>query len=400
MNTLNFLGLIHSFKMNRYPKAEKIARMGLLGVRIAQEYSRRIDILSEEMCYYLMDIHSSILPAEPKHFLKMVKPRSDIFYNLEFFDNDPFAYTNVTQVYLATLKNGQDCSIKAIDEKSKKDFLNDIFSLEKGINIFSKISPIVARMFFAKDVIENIKANTLDKMNLSKEIRYTGYLAGICEDYKDIYNLHNLKFPNIYKELSTENYLVGEYIHGGNVKELLKEKKMKYHKFLEIMRYHLFYIFVIGTFHSDIHAGNIIIGDKGEVYFIDCNCITEIEDDFRINFYHFLVELCEGNYEKSTKYLNKLSRTLIPDKKYLNFKKRSREIFAQAENKKIKEFQFSRKIMSLFRAASENGMTFDKSLFPLLKAFIRLEEMAYRTLPEAFFVKDLRNELKRYEESI
>ncbi|MGL4968909.1 MAG: hypothetical protein ACRC5B_01895, partial [Fusobacteriaceae bacterium] len=118
------------------------------------------------------------------------------------------------------------------------------------------------------------------------------------------------------------------------------------------------------------------------------------------NFYNFLVELCEGNYENSTRYLNKLSRTLIPDKKYLNFKKRSREIFAQAGNKKIKEFQFSHKIMSLFRAAAENGMTFDKNLYPLLKALIRLEEMAYRTLPEAFFVKDLRNELRRYEDSI
>ncbi|MGL5099755.1 MAG: AarF/UbiB family protein, partial [Fusobacteriaceae bacterium] len=163
---------------------------------------------------------------------------------------------------------------------------------------------------------------------------------------------------------------------------------------------HLFYIFVMGTFHSDIHAGNIIIGDKGEIYFIDCNSITEIEDEFRIDFYRFLIELCDGNYEDSTRYLKKLSRTLIPDRKYLNFKKRSREIFAQAENKKIKEFQFSRKIMSLFRAAAENGMTFDKNIFPLLKAFIRLEEMAYRTLPEAFFVKDLRNELKRYEDSV
>ncbi|MGL5100502.1 MAG: hypothetical protein ACRC6B_10840, partial [Fusobacteriaceae bacterium] len=115
MNTLNFLGLIHSFKVNRYPKAEKIANMGLLGVRVAQEYSRRIDILSEEMCYYLMDIHSSLLPSEPKHFLRMVKPRSDIFYNLEFYDNDPFAYSHVTHVYRATLKDGTDCSIKVID---------------------------------------------------------------------------------------------------------------------------------------------------------------------------------------------------------------------------------------------------------------------------------------------
>lgn len=400
MNTLNFLGLIHSFKVNRYPKAEKIAKMGLLGVRIAQEYSRRIDILSEEMCYYLMDIHSSILPAEPKHFLKILKPRSDIFYNLEFFDNDPFAYTHVTQVYLGTLKDGQECSIKIIDQKSKKEFLDDIFSLEKGIRVFSKVSPMVARMFFAQDIIEDIKESTLEKMDLAQEIKYTGFLAGICEDYKDIYNLQNLKFPKIYRELSNENYIVGEYISGGNVKELLKERKMKYPKFLEIMRYHLFYIFVIGSFHSDIHAGNIIIGSKGEVHFIDCNSITEIDHEFRINFYHFLLELCDGNYEDSTKYLNKLSRTLIPDKKYLNFKKRSREIFSQAENKKIKEFQFSRKIMSLFRAAAENGMTFDKNIFPLLKALIRLEEMAYRTFPEAFFVKDLKEELKKYEESV
>ncbi|MGL6100832.1 MAG: AarF/UbiB family protein [Fusobacteriaceae bacterium] len=387
MNTLNFLGLIHSFKVNRYPKLEKIANMGLLGVRIAQEYSRRIDILSEEMCYYLLDVHSSLLPADPKHFLRMVKPRSDIFYNLEFYDNEPFAYSHVTQVYRGTLKDGTECGIKVIDRKSKKDFLDDIYGLEKGVKLFSKISPVMARMFFAKDIVENIKESTLEKIDLRREIKYTNYFAGICEDYRDDYELTNLKFPKIYKEISSEHYIVGEYISGGNVKELLNDKKMKYNKFLEIMRYHLFYIFVIGSFHSDIHAGNIIIGENGEIYFIDCNSITEIDDEFRSTFYTLLISVCDENYDEINRCIKKLSRNLIPDTKYLNFKKKSKE---------IKGSKFSHKIMSLFRIASENGMVFDNNLFSVLKAFIRLEEIAYKTLPKAFFVKDLREELKRY----
>lgn len=400
MNTLNFIGLIRSFRKNRYPKIEKIAGMGLLGVRIAQEYSRRIDILSEDMCYYLMEIHSSIVPTTPKHLLKMIPPKSPIFYNLEFFDNDPFDYSMNTQVYLGTLRNGQDVSIKVIDAKSKKQFLEDIYSLEKGIKLFAKFNKVLSKKYLTVDIISDIRENSLEKMDLEKEIEYTQFLANIRNEFAAKYELYNLKFPIIYKEISTADYIVGEYLSGRNVKELLAEKKMKYKNLLEIMRFHLFYIFIIGRFHSDIHAGNIIIGEKGEIYFIDCNSLTSISEDFKVNFFNFLYELCDGNYDASAKYLNKLSRTLISEKRYMIFRAKFQEIFKEADSKKLKEFNFSRKIMSLFKVAISNGMTFDKSLFPVLKALIRMEEMAYKTLPEILFIKDLKNILSDYRDKV
>lgn len=400
MNIFNFIGLIRSFKKNRYPKVEKIAGMGLLGVRIAQEYSRRIDILSEDMCYYLMEIHSSIIPTVPKHFLKMVPPKSPIFYNLEFFDNDSFDYSLTTQVYRGTLRNGQDVSIKVIDARAKKQFLDDVFSLEKRIKLFAKFNKTLSRKYLTVDIIEDIRDNTLEKLSISHEMECTKFLTRIRDEYVGEYELYNLKFPIIYKEISTDEYVVGEFLSGRNVKDLLAEKKMKYKNLLEIMRFHLFYIFIIGKFHSDIHGGNIIVGENGEIYFIDCNSLTAISEDFKVNFFNFLLELCEGDYDASARYLNKLSRTLISEKRYMMFKKEFEEIFREADSKKLKEFNFSRKIMSLFKVAMSNGMAFDKSLFPVLKALIRMEEMAYRTLPEILFIKDLKNILYGYREKI
>lgn len=399
MNIFNFISLVYDLQRNKFPKVEKIEKMGLLGVRIAQEYSRRVDILNEEMCNYLLEVHSSLIRIEPKHLLTVVPKGSVVLSAMEYFDNDPFAYTYITQVYRGTLKNGMDISIKVLNPKAKIQFEKELHTLVKRTKWLKKIAPKTSKKLLTEEIFVNIEENNMKKLCLQCELDTTEFLEKTRKEYEHRYFLTNLKFPNLLPEISTEGYLAGEFIYGRNVKDLVDEIKMKYHHFLEIMRYHFFYIFIVGKYHSDIHAGNIIIGENSKIYFIDCNSLTEIEDRVRKAFFNFLYNISIKEYGMAGRYLLKLSTSEIKDDQYGKIVEKLNIVFHDVYSKNLREINLTKKIMEAMKFATAYGLTYNEDLFSLIKVVTRLEEMALKTLPTSIFVKDLRKVLEIYKEN-
>lgn len=397
MKIVRFISLVKDFRSNNFPDLSKIEKMGLLGVRIAQEYSRRIDILSEEMCYYLMDIHSSLLDIEPKHLISMC-PKDPTLYNiLEYFDNEPFISTYTTQIFKGCMKNGTDVSIKIIDSRGKITFLKDVNSLSKKKKLISFFYSKLTSEFKTSKIIENIEKSTLLKLDFKNEIEYTKFLENAKIENSQKYDFSTLFFPTLFEKYSCDKYLIGEYILGHTVKELLDEKKMKYINVLNIIKYHFFYIFVLGKFHADLSAGNIIVDEDRNIYFIDCNVIAEINDEFRKNFYKFLLNLVRKDYETSMNYLLLTSFDNISLENKNEFLKEFINILSPIENKHLKEINISKKIMSMLKCAINYNLNFPEDLYQTLKAFTRLEEIASRTNPMAVFGDNLKIILELYE---
>lgn len=398
MNIFNFISLVYDLQRNKFPKIEKIEKMGLLGVRIAQEYSRRVDILNEDMCNYLLEVHSSLIKIEPKHLLTVIPKGAPVLTVMEYFDNDPFAYTYITQVYRGTLKNGMDVGIKVLNPKAKTQFENELHTLVQRTKWLKKIAPITSKKLLTQEIFENIESNNLRKLCLQCELDTTKFLEDTKKIYEKRYFLNNLKFPNLLSELSNEEYLVGEFIYGKNVKDLLDEVKMKYHHLMEILRYHFFYIFIVGKYHSDIHAGNLIIGEDSKVYFIDCNSLTEVEDKFRKAFFHFLYYITVKEYGMAGRYLLKLSTSEIKDEQYGKIVDKLSIVFHGVHNKNLKEVNVTKKIMEVMKFSTAYGLTYSESLFSLIKVLTRMEEMALRTMPTSIFIKDLKKALELYKD--
>ncbi|MGL4534314.1 MAG: AarF/UbiB family protein [Fusobacteriaceae bacterium] len=399
MNIFRFISLVVDLQKNKFPKLEKIEKMGLLGVRIAQEYSRRVDLLDEDMCNYLRKVHSSLIKIEQKNLLTVIEKGSVVLSAMEYFDNEPFAYTYITQVYRGTLKNGMDISIKVLNPKAKVQFEKELQTLVKRTHWLKKIAPETSKKLLTEEIFLNIEENNMKKLCLQCEIETTNFLEKTRKNYEMKYFLKNLKFPNILPNISTAEYLVGEFIYGRNVKDLLDEIKMKYNHLLEIMRYHFFYVFIIGKYHSDIHAGNIIIGEDSKVYFIDCNSLTEIDDDFRKTFFNFLYNISIKEYGMAGRYLMKLSTSEIKGDQYNKIVEKLNIVFHDAHNKNVREINFTKKIMEAMKFVTVYGLTYSENLFSLIKALTCLEEMSSKTMPNAIFIKDIKKILEIYKDS-
>ena len=398
MLTLNLLKLLIAFDQNKFPKMDRVKKMGILGIRIIQFYSTRIDILSEEMCYFLMNIHSTAIDVEPKRMLTIIKKDNSPLPYFEFFDNEPYRCNFVSQIYTGTLKNGQDVVIKFSDPESKAVLLKQLENLRKSTEIISFFFPYLSKKYDLKNIVSEIERISLEKLDLISEMYITNYLDEIRDKYSEKYDLQNLRFSKFHPELSNEEYIISNFKHTDSVKYLLKEIKMKYKHVINIMKYHFFYMFVIGKFHSEAHQGNILVGDDGEIFFIDSNSLSVISDDFRKNFFYFLLRLSEEKLKESFQYFLKLSNTEINEDEKAILYEKFRLNFSRISDKSLGTINLSKKIMSAFKEGIKIGMEFNADLYPILKAIIRLEKIAASTNHTSIFTNDLKFVLKIYEE--
>lgn len=398
MLTLNLLKLLIAFDQNKFPKMDRVKKMGILGIRIIQFYSTRIDILSEEMCYFLMNIHSTAIDVEPKRMLTIIKKDNSPLPYFEFFDNEPYRCNFVSQIYTGTLKNGQDVVIKFSDPESKAVLLKQLENLRKSTEIISFFFPYLSKKYDLKNIVSEIERISLEKLDLISEMYITNYLDEIRDKYSEKYDLQNLRFSKFHPELSNEEYIISNFKHTDSVKYLLKEIKMKYKHVINIMKYHFFYMFVIGKFHSEAHQGNILVGDDGEIFFIDSNSLSVISDDFRKNFFYFLLRLSEEKLKESFQYFLKLSNTEINEDEKAILYEKFRLNFSRISDKSLGTINLSKKIMSAFKEGIKIGMEFNADLYPILKAIIRLEKIAASTNHTSIFTNDLKFVLKIYED--
>ncbi len=398
MLTLNLLKLLIAFDQNKFPKMDRVKKMGILGIRIIQFYSTRIDILSEEMCYFLMNIHSTAIDVEPKRMLTIIKKDNSPLPYFEFFDNEPYRCNFVSQIYTGTLKNGQDVVIKFSDPESKAVLLKQLENLRKSTEIISFFFPYLSKKYDLKNIVSEIERISLEKLDLISEMYITNYLDEIRDKYSEKYDLQNLRFSKFHPELSNEEYIISNFKHTDSVKYLLKEIKMKYKHVINIMKYHFFYMFVIGKFHSEAHQGNILVGDDGDIFFIDSNSLSVISDDFRKNFFYFLLRLSEEKLKESFQYFLKLSNTEINEDEKAILYEKFRLNFSRISDKSLGTINLSKKIMSAFKEGIKIGMEFNADLYPILKAIIRLEKIAASTNHTSIFTNDLKFVLKIYED--
>lgn len=288
MLLLNFIKLVSSFHSKKFPNPDIITKLGILGIRIAQEYSSRFDVIDIEKCIYLSKFQTSDTEKEDRHLLTLLPKKSPLLSQMEYYDNDSYSYSDINYLFKGCLKNGIEITIKAVNENAKKNFTKKVNSLEKELKFFSWFYPKFNKKYKTVEIIENLKKVTEQKLNLNNEIKSTELLKDYLAQYSDYKGFARLKFPSIYAYLTSDIMLVSKYTYGTYFYQMLENRRLSYKDVLEVIRIQLFFILKIGTFHSNLHLGNIILGSDGFIYFQDCNVLSSVNDETKENLFKLL----------------------------------------------------------------------------------------------------------------
>lgn len=400
MRWIMFIRLFKMIFSKKLPDLDYIQRKGLLAVKIAQTFALRIDFLSEETCTHLAKLYTHTTAIEEENFLLLLKSYTDSSWINHFrsIDPKPLGSASVGQVHRATLKNGEVVVIKVIKKNFKKAFLKDVRSLRRLIKCVIFFYPKLAKVADPVGILEHIETYTLAELDLRNEIEHGKILKDIYQTNKNQFDLSRLKFPKIYEELSNEHVLVSEFIDGPTADDLLTSKMMPFQDILEIFHIHGFYIFIIGTFHGDLHPGNIIV--KGQdYYFIDTGAISTVGKKIQAGLFEFMKYLAYYDYQGCAKALNHMADLEISGNQFIKFEKDMLILYKDFASKSVSQISLTRKMMETIKLGVNAGMVFEKGMFPIIKSMMYLDGMVLKGAPHTILMEEMRRFIHEFEEA-
>lgn len=402
MNWIGFVRLIKSIYGKELPDLEWIEKQGLLAVKIGQTFALRIDFVNEKTCTHLSRLYSSNTNIPPESVRSLIDYYSQPGWrdSFEYIDENPLASASVGQVHRARLRTGEEVVVKLIKKDFKKSFKKDVESLKSFLKTAIFFYPKLDKVADPLGVLKNIEKYTLDELNLLNEIEHRDILEGIKSDNTGRYDLSKLKFPKVYRELSNENILVSEFIEGDTFDKLLREGKLGYENLLELFHIHGFYVFNVGTFHGDIHPGNIIL--KGnDMYFVDTGALGQVGSKIKNGLFRFMENLSFYNYDECAKSLNEMAEVEISGKSYDAYREKFIKLYADFAGKSVSQVSLTKKMMDTIKLGVNSGMVFEKGMYPIIKSLMYLDGMVLKCNPDAVLMEDMRQfigELKGQED--
>lgn len=389
MNWIDFIKLIWMIYKGK-PDLEKIQKMGLLAIKIGQVHALRIDFLSEENCFLLSKLYRSTIPISKEDVLKNIDKSK-----FSFIDENPLASASVGQVHRATLKTGEKVVIKVIKNNFKEQFEKDVNSVRGFIKFVLFFYPKLARVFNPAGILDHIENYTLKELDLRNEIKGHEILFEIYNNNKEKYDLSKLKFPKIYKELSSENIMVSEEVEGKTFDELL-DGRIEYKDLLQLFKIHGFYMFNVGTFHGDIHPGNLMFSND-YIYFVDTGAIGHVSERLGKGLLNFFDALSVYDYNMCAKRLNEMAEERISGEKYEDFEKKFNKLYSDFKGKTVQEVSLTKKMMQTIKLGVNSGMGFEKGMFAIIKSLMFLDGMVLRCNPNALLLEDMRQFLDEFK---
>lgn len=398
MRWIRFILLFKWIFGKKLPDLEKIQKQGLLAVKIGQTFALRIDFLEEEKTTHLAKLYSHNTPIGVENYKTLLASYTSKAWldQFEFIEDEPIGTASVGQVHKAKLKTGEDVVVKFLKKDFKKHFKKDVDSFRRFVKFIIFFYPKLAKVADPIGIIEHIEEYTLAELDLRNEISNEKVLKDIYQKYQVDYDLSRLKFPKIYEDLSNENVLVSEYLHGETLDTLLERKEIPYRDLLEVFHIHGFFIFLIGTFHGDLHPGNLIYQDQN-FYFIDTGALSTVGKKIQHGLYEFMRNLSLYDFSACAHGLNAMAEKEIHGAKFDKFHQKILELYADFEGSTVSEISLTKRMMQTIRLGVLSGMEFEKGMFSIIKSMMYLDGMVIKGNPQAKLMEDMRDFIAEFD---
>ena len=403
MNWIQFGRLIHSIygRGGKLPDLDWIQDLGLLAVKLGQVHALRIDFLDREKCEHLARLYRRNATLASEDFLGLLRASAvpGFFDHFEYIEPVALASASVGQVHRARLKDGEDVVIKAIKKNVRAQFIADVASLKRLFRLATFLYPKLRQVGDPVGILGDIEEYTLSELDLRHEVAGQKTLRAIYEQHRNTFDLSRLAFARVHEPLCNENVMVSEFIPGCSFDELLETGELGYDRLLELFHIHGFYMFCVGTFHGDMHPGNVLLAGE-KLCFIDTGYIGQVGPKIRRGLFEFFAALSEYDYPRCAAALNRMSERELAGPAFDTFRGRMLELYADFTGTTVAQVSLTRKMMQTIKLGVHSGMTFEKGIFAIIRSLMYLDGMVLRCKPDAVLLRDMRRFISEFEKLV
>ena len=310
-------GFTEAKKLERTERLANWLRLGLLRlgptfIKIGQQFSTRVDVLSKPFITELEKLQDRV-PPFPTSLAKQIveeelgRPLGDVY---EEFTEDALAAASLGQVHLAKLKmTGEQVIVKVQRPGLKEIFDIDLKNLRVIAQWLQKVDPKTdgaARDWVA--IFDETARVLYDEVDYQNEARNAQEFAAQFAETEWI------KVPKIYQQYTKTRTLCMEYAPATKINDIEAIRKMGIEPdrmarlaveayLQQVLRY--------GFFHADPHPGNVAVdkGDpegKGRLVIYDYGMMGRIPDEVRGGFLELFYAVFEKNSDNAVKALSKM----------------------------------------------------------------------------------------------
>ena len=382
-----FLGLFGKKNLSQnYNDEERLCKsmesMGITFIKLGQFLATRPDIIGEKLSNQLQNLQDKV-PAFPKDIALNEISAGVGDENFKDFINisEPIAAASIAQVHKAQIKDDgvlKEVAIKVLRPNIKKVFNDEIEALMLLAYIIESLIKKTKRLKLV-EVVFLLKEITNHEMDLRFEA------AAANEFYENTKNDAGFKIPKIYWKLTSDNVLTLDWIEAISIREVKNIKSLGVNlKTLarDIIQHFLRHAVRDGYFHADMHQGNLLVDDTGQLIFIDFGIMGRID---KINR-RFLAEILYGFIKRDYKKVAKvhISAGLVPPN--VNSEELAQALRSIGEpifGQSVKDISGGKLLKQLFDITEKFNMQTQPQLLLLQKTMVVVEGVARKLDPEA-----------------
>lgn len=350
--------------------------LGPTFVKVGQILSTRPDIMPEPYIREFQKLQDSVKPESYEDIKKIIESElngeiSDLFLA---FDPAPIASASLAQVHRAELKSGQRVVAKIQRPGARETMLSDI-AIIKRLARFMKFT-------HQGNVINPIEVSEELWGSAKRELDFLIEAGSIERFYQNNKSIGCIECPKVYREYTTSNILVMDYIEGikvTNTEDLLNEGYDLKDIALKFANNYFKQIFEDGFFHADPHPGNLLISGN-RIAYIDFGIMGTLDSGMKRKLNNFLYGMAVKDIDVMMKAIIQIGikKGLVDTKKlYSDIE----GIYNQYIESTLFDLDFTGMMDEIFKVCRRNNISMPREIVLLLKGIVTVEGVVARIAP-------------------
>lgn len=246
--------------------ANALEKLGPAYIKFGQILATRSDMLDPEFTRGLARLKDNVPPfamdkAEARIQQEFGKPWQDVFKTL----SEPVAAASVAQVHKAELQNGNVVAVKILRPNIHKNMAKDIDVLRMVSGLAEFFVP-ASRRLKPKAFAETTARAVMLELDLRLEAAAASELSEAATE------TGLFRVPEIHWDYSGKSVMVMEWIDGLalSAEDTLTNPDLNRSDLaIKVIQSFLACAFDYGVFHADMHEGNLIVDDQGQLVLLD-----------------------------------------------------------------------------------------------------------------------------------
>jgi aarF domain-containing kinase len=190
---------------------------------------------------------------------------------------EPLASASIAQVHAATLLDGTEVVIKIQRPDADRILRADLSMLHTATRLLEMVVPGQRRLALA-DIVDEIRGGMLEECDFVQEAENLRIYAQFLEDL----GTDAVRVPRVHAAASTRRVLTMERFRGVPLTDLAAVRR--FHPSPEAALIEALNVWIASItrcrfYHADLHSGNIMMLESGQIGFIDFGIVGRIEED-------------------------------------------------------------------------------------------------------------------------